>query len=94
MNDDKYCDWCDNLAVGTVVLEAASYGIDKTRGIRVMKKPAKTARVCTNHLDIIDRQPLFYSCGCNYEKGFDTCPMHNRRLRKKPSQSLASGAGT
>lgn len=92
-NSKDICDWCSEPAVGTVVLEKASYGIDRVRQIRVMKKPAKTALVCTNHLNIIDRQPLFYACGCDYEKGFDTCPMHNRRLRRKPKQTGAQGVG-
>jgi len=89
------CAWCNEPSIGTVVLEPARWGIDKQKQIRVMKKSAKTALVCKNHLNIIELQPLFYSCGCSYEKGFDTCPMHNRRLRNKPKQNYADvqGAG-
>lgn len=78
------CAWCEKDSVGTVILEPASFGIHKTKQIRIQKKPAKTAPACKDHIGIVERQPIFYSCGCNYEKGFDICPMHNRRLRRKP----------
>lgn len=83
------CAWCSEEAVGTVILEPERYKVDRITHLRVLAKSAIVAQACKDHLGIVDRQPLFYSCGCNYEKGFDTCPMHNRRLRRKPRQNVA-----
>lgn len=76
------CSWCTADAVGDVVLEPARFGTDKRTGVKVEKKPAKTAPACKAHMKIVENQPPFYKCGCPYVEGEFKCPHHQNILRE------------
>lgn len=73
------CGWCDFPAVTTVKIAEARYtGAGDNRRLL---KPAIMVEVCDRHKNIVERQPKFYTCGCNYA---DTprCFIHGKKLRK------------
>jgi hypothetical protein len=76
------CSWCQEDAVGEVEIEPPRYGKDKRTGVKVEKKPAKTAPACADHLTIVENQPPFYTCGCFYIEGEFKCPRHRSILRE------------
>lgn len=64
------CSWCNNEAVSMLEIRRGS-----------TKRMPHLEPTCKYHESIIERQPVFYSCGCTYVEGEDKCRFHLRKRK-------------
>ena len=85
MDNVGKCGWCDEAGIGFVTIHPPKYRSVGAK--RMIVKPALNVPACRNHIGIVERQPVFYTCGCTHSPGSLNCPVHGNKIRSKIKQA-------